>query len=175
MFPKPIRREREPQRLKQVSAKRAQRIAAGKERPGISRSRPGVHRKPGGTAHSRRPREFGRMKFARDTMACAVVLHNVPVPIPPGPCIGPLQYMHLGARKGYRAPDSEGAPGCAHHHQMIDNPDGFYLAMTEEERADFRARAIAEQKACWDSLTPEQREWWDEQAAIEFAKNRRGA
>jgi hypothetical protein len=146
---------------------------------GITRGKPlrakrwGVSRSKRGTKHGRREREFGRMKCARETMACAALLLAATSDI--GPCIGRAEYMHLGPRKGYRAPDCEGAKGCSQHHQDIDQTRAWYLALTDEARADFRARAIAAQKEAWDSLTPEQRAWWDERAAIEFAKNRRGA
>lgn len=167
--PKPVKRVKERKGLAQVSARRAARIAAGEERPGMARSWMKKGQKT--TAYSKRERLWGFMCFVRRTLPC--VARTVDGS---GPCVGGIQFMHLGPRAGYRkCHDSMGGAGCAGHHNQIDNPSGFYLEMADEQRADFRARVIAETWAAWDALGTEQQEWWDGEATRLRAESREAA
>jgi len=167
-FPKPTRRVKEPKRLKQVSDKRAARIAAGEERSGLARTSRLKAR--GNTAYANRERETGFMLFTRSTLPCAArAVEGI------DPCRGVLQFAHLGDRTkngGFRkCPDGEGGCLCAHHHQQVDNPtgwsgrEGFYLRMSPPEREVFRGRAMLAAVEAWLELVPAQREWWDNRAA----------
>lgn len=203
---KPVRREKEPKRLRQVSVKRAARIAAGEPAMSRSRLKPkqyGTRRKPPrrsltaefahpkpqrakGTAHSRRPREFGKMFFLR-TLPCrvrevwlSVVLnagHNRDgLPEPPR-CDSIIEVMHLGSKRkrgGWRrADDSETARGCRVHHRGIDGTVGgrgpWYVALGEDGQTELRRRLVALNDAEWLALTPESRALWDEEARRQIA------
>jgi hypothetical protein len=120
---------------------------------------------PDGTAYSRRPREWGRMLFIRSVLPCAARM--VPTA---DPCRGAIQCMHLGpSAKGQKCHDHECGAGCEHHHGMIDNPAGFYIDLSDDERWAFRWAAIEAAREAWDALTEGQREWWDNEAARQWA------
>lgn len=170
--PKPTRAPKEPRRLQPIGRRKAARIAAGEESPGLARGKP--MRRKGDTAYSNRDRESGKMLFVRSTLPCAARAI-------PGidPCRGEHQFAHLGDRKtngGFRkCPDGEGGCLCAHHHQLVDNPTGwsgragFYLDMSPELRAAFRVGAMAAADDAWNSLTVEQQDFWTDRAAMRSA------
>jgi hypothetical protein len=81
-----------------------------------------------------------------------------------GPCEGEFQVMHLGARKGYRAPDSQTALGCRRHHEDIDQARDWFRSETKDRRAAIE-RGIYEQATIeWEALTDAERAQWAERA-----------
>lgn len=172
--PKPEpRAPKKPSRLRQISPARAARIAAGEEQPGMKRG--GPMRRKGDTAYSNRERLTGKMLFVARVLPCAARAVEGA-----GPCIGDRQCAHLGDRKtngGFRkCPDDECGCLCAEHHRLVDNPtgwsgrEGFYLLMSPPERTAFRIAAMAAADEAWNELTDEQRDFWEDRAALEFAR-----
>ncbi len=133
-FPKPVRSPKEPKPL----------------RP----KRWGVSRSARGTKHSRRPRDFDRMRFLSDLGSCAVsawfvspasgkrwVLTSDLAEL----CSGRIEVAHLSLGKTAgrrRAPDAQTAPICHQHHTDIDGKIGgkgpWYVALGYEGQQKLR-------------------------------------
>jgi hypothetical protein len=161
MFPKPVRREKEPTRLRQVSAKRAARIAAGQERPGLKRSR--MRRGKGRTAYARRPRDVGRMLFVKSLYCYVGSVYGSE------DCSRVIEAHHAGKRGlGQKAPDDTCIPLCRRHHQQATDYSGFFSAASWPEpgsRARFVEGAIADTRAAWDALSEMEQSSWQALAA----------
>jgi hypothetical protein len=168
--PKPTRAPKERSRLRQVSPKRAARIAAGEERPGMKRGRP--MRRKGDTAYANRDREFGRMAFYHSLWCMLRDLARGGNVEPRHmmaalACEGPIEVAHLGERAGYRrCSDAETAPLCRRHHRGIDGTVGgrakWYSELGREDQRDLRDRLIRFSAYYWDGLTPAEQAKWEQ-------------
>lgn len=160
-FPKPKREPKKRRQLRQVSAKRAARIAAGE--PAMKRSR--IKPKPPRRLASE---DAGRMEFARAGV-CVGKLY-----FPGHVCRGDVQASHernpmgglptgMGRKENARGTCSM----CAWLHlECWEKHAGPFAGWPNEVRHAFMEAACAALNAEWDALSPEQREWWQERAAI---------
>lgn len=138
-----------------------------------------VKRKTGGTKHSRRPREWGFMSFARDR-GCELnldrdtqrILEIVHV------CEGPREFAHLSDKKRYDVGDI-GAGFCRSAHQGFAGKIGgkapWYAAMDRESQRFIRARLANRARRAWDTLTDEERAEWERKTEVWRASMRRAA
>jgi hypothetical protein len=124
-----------------------------------------------GTAHSRRPREWGFMAFCHargcelfldlDTQKILGVRHMCPR-------YDPLEFAHLSALKRYDVGDV-GACLCRTVHRGIDGKEGgkavWYVALGREGQHTIRMRLANRARAAWDALSPAQRQEWEDRAA----------
>lgn len=161
--PKPVKREKEPRRLQQVSDKRAARIAAGEERPGMKRSfiRPQPPRRL-------ETEDAGRMQFAREQMCVGLVC------FPGHVCRGETQASHernpmgeLPTGTGRKEDARKTCPMCAGLHlDEWERKRGPFKGWSKEQRHVWKAERDAETNAAWDALTEDAREWWQDRAAL---------
>jgi hypothetical protein len=151
MFPKPVKRVKDRKPLKRSRMKASKR----------------------GTAHSRRPREWGRLAYYKtlpcDMFASCVAQFPDALVMFWGACLGRTEVAHLGDRAGWRrCPDSETAPLCRHHHQDIDGRIGgrapWYVALGREGQRALRERLVARADLRWSTLTTNQRQDWNARA-----------
>lgn len=156
MFPKPVRREKEPKRLRQMSAKRAARVAAGE--PFMPRS---------AMKHSP-PRRLdsddsdpGRRAFAR-AQACVGLAF-----IPGHRCRGENECSHLRDQTGagLKEPDEFSCSMCRWLHAAWEEHRGPFAGWTKEQRAEWMRERCAETHALWLALQEERRAWWREVGA----------
>jgi len=91
------------------------------------------------TKHSRRERDFGYMADVKQ-LRCLMAGN--------GRCEGVVEADHAGDRAGFRrAADDTCIPLCTRHHRDRHEATGPFAVMTQEERREWRADAIAETKA----------------------------
>lgn len=160
--PKPVRVEREPKRLQQVSAKRAAKIAAGEARPGMKRSF--VRPKPPRRLETE---DAGRMQFARESFC---VVRELPGHI----CVGRMQASHERNPQGGlptgggRKEDARLTVGmCTRGHiAEWEEHAGAFAGWSKQDRHDFMLLHCTALNEKWDALSDEAREWWQERAAI---------
>jgi hypothetical protein len=160
MFPKPTPRVKEPQRLRQVSAKRAARIAAGE--PAMKRGR--IEYKP--------PRRLdgpgsdpGKQAWTRAQQCVGLAF------IPGHRCVGDNTFSHerdhTGA--GLKAPDSRGCCMCWWLHQQwtdaTTGDKGPFGEMSPADRKRWMARRCDDFEAAWQAMADAQRTWWREVGA----------
>lgn len=162
--PKPVKREKAaPSGMKRGSPLKANRW--------------GVSRSARGTAHSRRPREWGFMAFCHDR-GCELrrdvdtqnLLGLVHV------CKGPVQFAHLSDLKRYDVGD-KGSGLCRDAaHQGIDGMVGgkapWYVALGKDGQKLIRDRLANRARRAWEAFTDEQRAAWED---IAVARRRRSA
>jgi hypothetical protein len=165
--PKPVKREKKKPR-------------------GLRAKRWGVRRKAGGTAHSRRPREWGRMVWLHSLRMCFVwgffathyqlevadekgaamiqwrLIGRVPA------CGGPFQCAHLFGR--YNNGDDKTILACRDHHMDIDQTRRWFLVLAKPERLWLRTFLAARATAAWEALPIEERARWYEIGAARFAR-----
>lgn len=143
----------------------------------LRRSR--IKRKAGGTKHSRRPREWGFMSFARDR-GCELnmdrdtqrLFFNGHI------CEGPREFAHLGDRRRYETGDV-GAGLCRAAHRGFDGKIGgkspWYAVLERSTQSMVRMRLANRARRAWDMLEPEEREVWERKAEAWRASLRRAA
>lgn len=138
-----------------------------------------IKRKAGGTAHSRRPREWGFMSFARDrgcelnmdrdTQRLFFIEHV---------CEGPREFAHLGDRRRYEVGDV-GAGLCQHAHRGFDGKIGgkapWYAVLARPTQSMIRMRLANRARRAWDALADEERAEWERKAEAWRASIRRAA
>jgi hypothetical protein len=199
-FPKPVKRPKKPrQPLRRTRMRPGARRSAVKK---AAQNIPQLFPKPEpkrGTKHSRREREWGRMAWLHSSKLCFVwgffatawekndpeseiiraverggtfTAHEAMSIF--SRCEGELQVMHLGPRKGYRAPDNQTALGCRRHHEDIDQARSWFRCLTIAQRAAFELYLYRKATAAWLALPPEERAAWDARAAAERLSSRRG-
>lgn len=141
----------------------------GKSAPAPMKRRP-MRKSARGTKHSRRPRELGRMAWLHSLRVCFVkkLFHA----LVETPCEGELQVMHLGPRKGYRAPDNQTQLGCRHHHEDIDQARDWFLTLDNAQRADVERILYEKATESWMALTSDERDEWNRIAADRIASRR---
>jgi hypothetical protein len=146
----------------------------------------GVRRKARGTAHSRRPREWGRMAWLHHWRACfvraffqerwspydpeasmAIAIQERLTGLVP-PCGGPFQCAHLFGR--YNNGDDKTILACRDHHMDIDQTRRWFLVLTKPERLWLKTFLAARATAAWESLPVEERARWYEIGAARFAR-----
>ncbi|MES2339262.1 MAG: hypothetical protein V4537_14305 [Pseudomonadota bacterium] len=162
-FPKPVKREKKKPR-------------------GLRRRRWGVHRKAGGTAHSRRPRELGRMAWLHSLRTCFVswfmttpvqymifahdierlMLLAIRASIAPRltPCGGWFECAHLFGR--YGDGDNFTVLLCRDHHHDVDRYRTWFRSLPREHRVALKLYLAARATAGWLKLSVEDRARWDE-------------
>jgi hypothetical protein len=124
-----------------------------------------------GTAHRRRPREWGFMHFCH-ARGCELCLDADTRKLldPPPTCSGPLEFAHLSDKKRYDVGD---VGACLHQttHRGIDGKEGgkavWYVALERHGQHFIRMRLANRARAAWDALSPEQREDWERRAAAQ--------
>jgi hypothetical protein len=148
-----------------------------KPRKQLRAKRWGVSKSKRGTAHSRRPREFGRMMYY-STLRCDVATAmeeafrttiGCRARSTIGPCHGRVEVMHLrDTASQHRAKDHLTAPGCVRHHHDIDGDLGgrapWYVALGREGQRALREQLIARADLKWSTLTGAQRADWEARA-----------
>lgn len=158
--PKPVHAEKEPSRLRQVSAKRAARIAAGE--PAMKRSYMKKH-----PPRRLETEDAGRMEFARAGRCVLLVF-------PGHVCRGANQASHernpmggLPTGMGRKEDARKTCTMCQHGHlDLWELHAGPFEGWTNEQRHEFMEASYEALNAEWDALPAEQREWWTERAAI---------
>lgn len=162
--PKPTLRIKEPKRLQAIGKKKAARIAAGEERPGMKRSR--IKPKP--------PRRLdgpgsdpGRLEYARAQLCVGAAC------FPDHICIGDVQASHernpmggLPTGMGRKEPDYLTTSKCAELHRQWTDHAGVFRGWSNERRHVWMAERITETQAGWEALNDSQREWWQGQAEV---------
>lgn len=163
MFPKPVRAEREPKGLRQVSAKRAARIAAGEDRAGLKRSR--LKAKPPRRLEGE---DAGRLEFARHGVCVGKVS------FPDHVCVGDLTASHernpigeLPTGTGRKEDPRKTVRMCwgLHLHEW-EAYTGNFAGWSKQDRHDFMAIHYTALNVEWDALPPDQQEWWQQQATV---------
>ncbi len=162
--PKPApRAPKERGRLRAVSAKRQQRIDAGKERAGLKRSF--MKRRPPAPVVGE---AAGRMEFARADMCVGLV------EFPDHVCVGDTTASHERNPQGGlptgtgRKEDARKTCGMCwglHLNEWTTNT-GYFEGWTKAQRHEFMLRHYTALNVKWDALTPEQREWWAGHAEV---------
>ncbi len=159
---------KEPTRLAAVSKKRAARIAAGAERPGMKRSR--MRRGKGDNAYARRPRDFGRMLFVKSLYCYVGTVYGSEG------CSRIIEAHHAGKRGlGQKAPDDTCIPLCVRHHRQATDYSGFFSLANwpaPGSRAAFVEGAIADTRAAWDALSEAEQARWYEMATATSWRHR---
>jgi hypothetical protein len=155
-------------------------VKRAKAKPtGLKRKRWGVQRKAGGTKHSRRWRDWGRMAWLHSLRVCFVrefvrQRFNGPLDEMPraialrlagtglmGDCYGAFQCSHLFGR--YRDPhDAKTVLACRRHHEDIDRTRAWFLALTKPERLWLKTDLAARATAGWDQVPPSEQARWRE-------------
>lgn len=141
------------------------------------RRKKAIKRKAGGTKHSRRPREWGFMSFARDrgcelnmdrdTQRLFFISHV---------CVGERQFAHLSDRRRYDVGDV-GAGLCEGAHQGFDGKIGgkapWYAALEHPTQSLVRTHLANRARRAWDALSDEERAEWERKAEAWRALMRR--
>lgn len=159
--PKPVARQKEPKRLRQVSPKRAARIAAGE--PLMARSR--MEHKPPRRLDDPEMHDPGKEAWTRAQDCVGLAF------IPDHRCVGNNTFSHerdhTGA--GLKAPVRRGCCMCWGLHvewtAATSNGKGAFGDMTPEDRKRWMARRCDDFEAGWQALTDDQRTWWREVGA----------
>jgi hypothetical protein len=162
-FPKPVRREKEPKRLRQVSAKKAARIAAGEERAGLKRSF--MKRRPPTPVVGE---AAGRMEFARADVCVGLSA------FPDHVCVGDMTASHernpeggmpTGTGRKEDARKTCGMCWALHLNEWTTN-SGNFAGWTKAQRHEFMLANYTALNAKWDALPPAGREWWAGHAEV---------
>ncbi len=157
-FPKPVKRVKEPTRLRQVSSKRAARIAAGE--PAMARSR--MEHKPPRRLDDPAKHDAGRETWTRAQDCVGLSF------LPGHRCIGDNTFSHERDHTGIglKANVSRGCCMCWGLHQQwgaaTTDGTGPFHGMTPEDRKRWMARRCDDFESAWQALTEEQRVWWRE-------------
>lgn len=130
-----------------------------------------------GTAHSRRPRNWGFMSFARER-GCELrgdaelqrilgIRHD---------CEGPIQFAHLSDKRRYDPAGDIGAGLCRDAaHQGIDGKIGgkapWYVVLDYTGQHMARMRLANRARAAWDALTDAGRDGWEARAAAQRGRS----
>lgn len=163
---KPVRAAKEPQRLRQVSAKRAARIAAGEQPIARSWMKKGPPRRK-----SHHDYDAGREEFARaqDCIGRSAFPGHI--------CVGVNEASHernpqgqLPTGTGRKEPSRLTVSKCSELHRHWTNATGPFAGWSNDDRHAFMAPHIDATNALWDALTEEQREWWRDLAARKAAE-----
>lgn len=149
--PKPVRAEKEPKRLRQVSAKRAARIAAG-EHP-IKR---GWMKKQPPRRIERDAPEAGYTHWlhAQPCRAIGVIRGHV--------CKLPIQAAHLRNHTGLsrKEPAHLQTSLCDGIHDEYDERRGYFECWDDVRRVEWFLARVAESRLAWMDLSQEERNRW---------------
>lgn len=138
-----------------------------------------IKRKAGGTKHSRRPREWGFMSFARDR-GCELNLDRDLQRIMDlqHVCQGERQFAHLSDKRRYDAGDV-GAGLCESAHRGFDGKAGgkapWYATLDRESQRFVRTRLANRTRRAWDALSDKERAEWERKAEAWRVSMRRAA
>lgn len=163
---KPTKRVKEPSRLRAIGRRKAARIAAGEERPGLRRT--WIKRTPPPPVVGE---EAGRMEFSRHAVCC---VRELPGHI----CRGDIQCSHERNPQGGlptgggRKEDARLTVGmCAQGHLVEwHGCVGPFEGWSKQQRHDFMLLHYTALNDQWDALTPEAREWWVQLEAVNRKK-----
>jgi hypothetical protein len=158
-FPKPVKRVKEPKRLRQVSAKRQSLIDAGEASRGMKRSRlvPKPPRRLDGPGS-----DPGRLAFAR-SLPCVGRSH-----LPGHICRGRNTASHLRDHTGAGLQEDDSLSCCmcwSLHLEEWELHRGQFAGWTRDQRSTWMRERCEETEALWQALTEERRTWWREVGA----------
>jgi hypothetical protein len=157
MFPKPVRRPKERKRLRQVSPKKAARVAAGEQAAGMKRGR--IEYQP--------PRRLAGSGSDPGKQAWTRAQDCVGLAFFPGHrCVGDNTFSHERDHTGtgLKAPDARGCCMCWGLHdewgRATTEGKGPWQGMTPDDRKRWMARRCDEFEALWQAMTDDERTWW---------------
>lgn len=99
------------------------------------------------TKYARRERDLEYLAWVRRQPCLVAAILGCGVD-----CGGPIEADHCGERGlGQKAPDATALPMCRHHHRQRHDVQGFWRALSREQRREILNEQIAGHRAIYEA------------------------